>query len=158
MEKWKFITGYNNKYKVSSLGRVKSFKRKAPRLMKLTDNGAGYLVVNLTTVDGRQRSRMVHQLVAIEFLNHKPNGHTIVVDHIDNVKTNNSASNLQLTSVRHNSTKDLKNCSSIYPGVSLCKDNKWSARIYYEGRSHFLGVFVSEVEASKAYHNEAKNL
>jgi hypothetical protein len=38
----------------------------------------------------------VHQLVAIHFMNHIPNKHHLVIDHIDGNKLNNHISNLQL--------------------------------------------------------------
>ena len=40
------------------------------------------------------------------FLNHKPNGNKLVVDHINNVKTDNRLSNLQIITQRKNTSKD----------------------------------------------------
>ena len=155
MEIFKFVIGSDEGYKVSDFGNVISLKRNKSRLMKLTDNGAGYLVVNLT-IKGKQKSRMVHQLVAECFLDHKPNGHTVVVDHIDNCKTNNKAVNLQLVSVRINSTKDRKGCASRYTGVSKQKD-KWHSRIYLNGKSVHLGFYTNEIDASNAYKKALKD-
>lgn len=45
---------------------------------------------------GVEKTHHVHKLVAIAFLNHKPNGHELVVDHIDKNELNNHVDNLQL--------------------------------------------------------------
>lgn len=154
MEIFKYIIGSSKYYKVSNFGNVLSLKCGRNRLMKLTDNGAGYLVVTLT-INGKQKSRMVHQLVAECFLNHKPNRHIVVVDHIDNIKTNNKAVNLQLTSARINSSKDRNNTTSKYTGVNYQK-GKWVSRIWINNKSKYLGKFKLEIDAHNAYQKELR--
>jgi hypothetical protein len=112
MEIWKDIEGFVGYYKISNFGNVKSVKR----IINYSNNksraynsviikshicGRGYNVIRLTK-DKLKKTFYIHQLVAMAFLNHKPNGNTIVVDHIDNNKNNNDLLNLRLLSNMEN--------------------------------------------------------
>jgi hypothetical protein len=165
MEIWKDVVNYEGMYKVSNLGNVVSLERKVKksigvglktikrRIMK-QQLVRGYPSVGLT-YDGNTKMFCVHQLMAITFLNHTPNGHSIVVDHIDNDKLNNNINNLQLISNRDNTSKDRKNGSSKYVGVSWSKRLcKWRADIQIKGKAKTIGYFNDEYEASLAYSNE----
>jgi len=93
------------------------------------------------------------------FLNHKPCGHKIVVDHIDNNKENDKLYNLQLISNRENTVKDTNRGSSKYVGVSWHKHkNMWRTTIYIKGKNKHLGYFTDEKEASKAYQKELEKI
>jgi len=166
MEIWKSIKGYED-YEVSSLGRVKSLARTIYRTDGTTQTykekflkptvGGGYLKVRLSK-NLKSKVKKVHQIVAIAFLNHTPNGHSSVVDHIDNNPLNNKLGNLQIITNRENSSKDKKG-SSKYTGVIWNKLNKnWRARIYINGKHKNLGSFTDELEASKAYQKALKEL
>lgn len=117
-EDWRFIPNYENHYMVSNLGRVKSVNRVIVR-----SNGAcqtvkekilkpqksDYLNIKLRNKQG-SKVHYIHALVAVSFLNHKPNGHKgKVVDHIDCNKHNNNVSNLRLISHRMNIMRGMKN-------------------------------------------------
>lgn len=157
-EVFKDVQGYEGIYQVSNLGRVKSLKFSKEKIMKLSIDGGGYLKVNLNK-DKEVKTYKVHKLVAINFLGHEPKGNTIVIDHINNYKIDNRANNLQLISHRENSTKDLKEGSSKYVGVSWNKKSKkFISKIHINGKNKFLGYFTNELEASRAYQKELKNL
>ncbi len=168
MEIFKDIPDYEGIYQVSNLGRVKSLERTVThssgsfmvlkeRFLTLILN-AGYYNVNLSK-HGKPKAFNVHVLVAMTFLNHTPRGMEIVVDHIDNDKLNNNTSNLQLTSNRHNTTKDRKGGSSEYIGVSWSKANsKWRAAITLNGKTKYLGYYTCELKAAEAYQNALKNI
>ena len=144
-EVWADVKGYKGLYQVSNLGNVKSLRSNL--ILKPSVNSVGYYVVNL----GRGNNKKIHQLVAMEFLNHKPNGHKLVVDHIDNDKLNNNLDNLQVITHRENLKKDRKNDSSKFLGVSWNSiGKKWIARVYFEGSNVYLGGFDCEIDASKA--------
>ena len=156
-EEYKEIPGYDGAYQASNLGNIKSFKglSKEGRILKpglSGDKGRGYLAVGLLK-DGKKKTIKVHQLVAITFLNHKPDGtQKIVVDHINNDRLDNRLENLQLISQRHNSSKDKKGGTSKYTGVSWDKpSNKWRASIRIDGKIKYLGLFDDEQEAALAY-------
>ena len=167
-ETWKDIPGYEGLYQVSDLGRVRSLdrdvkdsrwgrQRRKGRVLKPGQNEKGYLLVVLSK-NGKTKSKKIHQLVAIAFMNHNPSGHKIVVDHIDNDNQNNKLSNLQLITSRENSSKD-KSGSSQYTGVSWEKQTKkWRAVIYLDGKSKKLGRFQSEYDAHLAYQNELEKI
>jgi len=161
MEVWRDIKGYEECYQVSSLGRVKSLKRKGVLTEKILKNNIapnGYYYVILSS-NGKGKIKRIHKLVAIMFLGHHPNGYETIIDHIDNNKLNNSVSNLQITTSRHNTSKDRKGGTSRYVGVSWSKqDCKWRAEINIKGRNKFLGRFTCELEASEAYQKELKKI
>jgi hypothetical protein len=107
MENWKDVPNYIGLYKVSDLGRVKSILNGFKKILKPGVDGVGYYTVALTR-RGEAKTFKVHQLVAMAFLNHKPCGYELVVDHIDNNKLNNNLQNLQLITHSENLTKDRK--------------------------------------------------
>lgn len=160
-EIWKDIPNYNGVYQVSNLGNVKSLNYGRENILKPRPINK-YLSVNLYK-NGKQKSITIHKLVALCFLNHTSKRYEgLIVDHIDNNKINNKLDNLCLTTQRINSNKDKKNKSSKFAGVSWHKSSKrWQSRIYYNGKIHYLGVFISEEEAGEKYKdflNQIKQL
>ena len=152
MEVWEDIKDYEGLYKVSDLGRVKGLKRNS--ILKSNIDYYGYVRVKLCK-NGKTQTKKVHKLVAVSFLNHLESGQKEVVDHIDNNKLNNSLENLQLTTARHNTSKDRTNGSSKYTGVSWCKRlSKWKVGITTNGKSKHLGYFSNEKKAGLIYQKE----
>uniref|UniRef100_A0AB39C660 HNH homing endonuclease n=1 Tax=Enterococcus phage PMBT56 TaxID=3229530 RepID=A0AB39C660_9CAUD len=109
MEVWKPVVGFESHYEVSSLGRIRSLDREVysekgsfmrfhrGRILKLTDKGNGYLVVNL----GRGNRRHVHRVVAEAFL---PNNFNLpCINHKDENPKNNKVSNLEWCTHKYNS-------------------------------------------------------
>ena len=158
-EIWKDIPGYECIYQVSSFGGIRNIK--TGKLLKPYKHICGYKMITLSKKNNR-KNFLVHQLVAIAFLNHKPNGNNLVVDHIDNDKTNNNITNLQVVTHRENSSKEKRNdqkYSSKYTGVSWNKKQcKWQSAIYVDGKNIAIGLFDTEVEASNAYQYKLSKL
>ena len=154
IEAWKDIPGYEGVYQVSNLGNVRSLKFNKFKVLKKSINSRGRYRVNLCK-DGQKLSNCkISQLSAMAFLNHKPCGHKIVVDHIDNNKENDKLYNLQLLTSRENIVKDMKIGSSKYTGVCWNKrQGKWQGSITVNGIIKHLGYFKDEKEAAKAYQN-----
>lgn len=166
IEIWKDIPEYEGYYQCSNLGRVKSLARKILDKNKLiirkTDDyilkqgdSNGYPLVILQ-INSIKTSVQVHKLVAICFLNHIPNGHINVVDHINGDKKNNNLSNLHIVTGRANISdcfrKDRNTLASKFVGVHWHKRQKrWISRISINGISNHLGCFISEQDASDAY-------
>lgn len=109
-EEWKDITGYEGLYQVSTLGNVRSYDKEVPcrggktRLIKgkvLTPTrcGNGYVKIMLIK-DGIRKNKIIHRLVAEAFI---PNTDGFTdVNHINEVKTDNRASNLEWCSKFYN--------------------------------------------------------
>ena len=99
IENWKAIAGYEGLYEVSDQGRVKSLKYGKEKILKPHKDGWGYPHVILCK-DGKQKTLKVHRLVAEAFI---PNPNNLAtVNHKDEVKTNNAATNLEWMSIVDN--------------------------------------------------------
>ncbi len=157
-EIWKDVPNYEGMYQVSNIGRVKSIKFKKHKILKHSIVGNGYYQCSLWNNSINKRF-YVHTLVSIAFLGHKPNGRKLVVDHINNVKTDNRVENLQIITQRENLSKDRHNKTSKYTGVSWHKaSNKWLSKIRIKGKYQILGYFNNEYKAHLSYQNELAKL
>lgn len=101
-ERWKPIFGYDGMYEVSDLGRVRSHNSGEWKVMRPGNNGKGYLRVVLYRY-GKQKNVLVHRLVANAFI---PNDNIFndQVNHINEVKTDNRATNLEWCDRSYNVT------------------------------------------------------
>lgn len=98
MEIWKPVVGFENLYKVSNLGNVKSIYRYKKQLTPFKQKN-GYLSVTIYK-DGKEYFKLVHRLVAMAFI---PNPfEKEQVNHIDEVKTNNQVENLEWMTSKEN--------------------------------------------------------
>jgi hypothetical protein len=88
-EEWTDVKDYEDKYQVSSLGRVRN--KVTNKVLKHALNKSGYHRVNLYNESG-MKSKFVHRLVAEAFIPNTDNKPE--VNHIDEDKTNNSVDNL----------------------------------------------------------------
>ncbi len=80
------------------------------------------------------------------------------IDHIDGNKLNNHISNLRAANQSENiaNSKSRKNSTSKYKGVSKTRSgSNWIARIAKDGKQIWLGSFLNEKEAAKAYNEAA---
>jgi len=80
------------------------------------------------------------------------------VDHINHNGLDNKLLNLRKCTSKQNqyNQKSIKG-SSKYKGIYWNKGTKrWHAQVWFNYHNYYLGVFVSEVEAAKAYNIAAK--
>jgi hypothetical protein len=164
IEIFKDVLGYEGIYQISNSGLVYSYPRcwitgrsnaivcHEGKLLSPSISEKGYFKVHLC-VNGIRKKRLVHQLVAESFLNHKPCGLKLVVDHINDIKTDNRVENLQIVTNRFNTKKTKNNNdSSKYRGVCFYKPlQNWQSSIHINGKTVFLGRFTDEYEAHLAY-------
>lgn len=100
MEEWKPIEGFEGRYWVSNLGRVKGIYK----CLRQAPTRNGYLYVEL--IEGYQlgvrvrKWKVVHNLVTAAFIGPKPKG--LQVNHIDGVKTHNERTNLEYVTPSEN--------------------------------------------------------
>ena len=141
MENWKYL---NENYKVSDLGNVFSVRNST--ILKL-DNRGGYKRIKINIGNGIKKYG-VHQLVAMAFLGHKPDGHKIVVDHINGNKSDNRLKNLRLVTGRANLS--MRGGTSKYVGVYK-QQNSWIAKITVDYKVEYLGSYKTEEEARTHY-------
>lgn len=116
-EQWAWITGYEDRYMVSTLGQIKSFvvDKVDGKLMKLINDKNGYKKINLYK-NGKKTTFQVHRLVAIAFIPNPENKPQ--VNHIDEDKTNNNVSNLEWVTAKENTNHGTRNVRS---GESISK-------------------------------------
>jgi hypothetical protein len=97
-EIWKDIQGYEGYYQASNLGRVRSLNRikcnghkLSGKILKPSADKDGYLHVVLSA-DKVNTSYQVHRLIASAFIENKERKPE--VNHLDEIKTNNTPENL----------------------------------------------------------------
>lgn len=139
-EIWKDVIGYEDKYQISSLGRVKALSRISKRwhgdvilkekILKPRKNNRGYYEV-LLHINGKGENFLIHRLVAKSFVVN-PYGYT-EINHKDEDKSNNNASNIEWCTRKYNInygsrtekqklTVNKKNYASRLKRVSSSKD------------------------------------
>lgn len=106
----------------------------------------------------KQNSQLLHW----DIMGHPEKG--MVTDHIDGNPLNNQKDNLRICSYRENNQNyryktNTRNYSSLYPGVCWDKrNNKWRSCININNVQKYLGLFLKEEDAAKAYQNACKKL
>lgn len=114
LEEWRTIKGYEGRYEVSNLGRVRSvshlswngycYWHKEGRILSQRIQRAGYYVVDLK-LNQQQKTKLVHRLVAEAFISDIG---TNVINHIDENRLNNRVDNLEIVSQKINLYKSSK--------------------------------------------------
>lgn len=98
-ENWKDVAGYEGLYQISNLGHVRSLWFGKVRILKLLDNGDGYLRVRLYRNE-KARRLYVHRLVAEAFISNPLN--LPVINHKDENPKNNAVDNLEWCTQKYN--------------------------------------------------------
>jgi hypothetical protein len=168
-EKWKDVAGYEGYYQISNFGRVRSLDRNETNINNVTRklkgslkstfiNQHNYVLVTLSK-NNENKAFCLHRLVAEAFISNPNN--LDEVNHKDRNKRNNFLSNLEWCTSRENThharTKMIS--TSKYIGVSYSpndKINPWVSRITINGKVKYIGRYLNEKLAYKAYLNECK--
>jgi hypothetical protein len=169
-EIWKDIDYYDNLYKVSNLGRIKSINKikNSPKkfeyyfsntypdkIIKQRKNKNGQVIVTLSK-DGFKSTKLVSRIVAKAFIDNPEK--LSDVDHIieNGDKTNNSVSNLQWMSPTSNCIKYFESISTNPIGVYKV-GNKYIVNMKINGKSTYINTFDTEQEAEKIYKEIREN-
>ena len=109
-EVWKDVQGFEGRYQVSNMGRVRSLDRwslderphfiKGMMLKPSLNKGRGYMRVSLSDGHRNYKHYEVHRLVALHFVPGYKDG--LVVNHKNEVKTDNRAENLEWCTYQYN--------------------------------------------------------
>ena len=101
-EVWKPVEGYEGRYEISSLGRLRSYAQDRVNGKIKTGNldAKGYLSIMLYDGRGNKKVHKMHRLVASAFIDNPDN--LPQVNHKDEDKTNNRADNLEWCTNEYN--------------------------------------------------------
>ena len=156
IEVWKDIPNYKGVYKVSNLGRIKTFKFNKVKYLNSSYPKDLRKRVSLYLKNKKTQKHTIAVVMGMAFLNFKPSGNKIVIDHIDNNPKNDYLYNLQVISNRKNVTKDRINKTG-HTGVKK-NGKKWCAKINVNNKRIYLGTYNSKIEASQAYQQELNKI
>lgn len=149
-EIWKDISGYPN-YQISNLGRVWSKKRQI--YLKQFKNNSGYSQVALYAINGKCKKELVHRLVALTFIDN-PNNYPCV-NHKDENKDNNTASNLEWCDRSYNTNygdRNNKAAKAISKKIRCIE----TGAIYNSGKEAAKALGTTPDIISKVLHNKSR--
>lgn len=141
-----------NKSAIIDLGDVSLAKRYIWWAQKKKDN---YYACGRPINNKNKRVKLHRVILGLE------DNDQILVDHKNRNGLDCRRNNLRLCNNSQNMQNSipLKGCSSKYKGVSYRKDlKKYTSMICLNGKLMFLGTFIDEIEAAKAYDREALEL
>lgn len=132
-EEWKDVVGFEGRYEVSNLGRVRSFvssyngkQPKFPKIKILRQSiNRGYHRVALIAKNGKYYNMLVHRLVASAFIGDCTD---MEINHIDCDKSNNCVENLEICTQSQNTIHAYKHglmkpCNNgLWKKIELIKD------------------------------------
>jgi predicted XRE-type DNA-binding protein len=98
-ERWLPVAGYEGRYEVSDLGRVRSLLGET-RVLAPLDNGAGYKQYSLCRAGGKIQKVYAHKAVLEAFVGPRP--HKYHACHEDNNRANNRLDNLRWDTCSNN--------------------------------------------------------
>ena len=154
-EIWKDINliPFNETHIISNYGRIKV--KKTGRLIKQRFDKDGYYQVNLYC-KGLEKTKKVHRLVALTFVDGYKEG--LVVNHIDGIKTNNFAENLEWTTISGNTQHAFDN-GLEKKGVKHCNAKHY---VLYDEKgnifSQYENTFILEELTNKSRDVLNRNL
>lgn len=116
-EEWKWIKGYEGRYAISNMGRLKSYlEDKNGKIRSLKNQFGWYFTVNLEDENGKMTTKRVHVMVAEHFIGEIPKGYH--VHHKDGNRQNNVVTNLEIIHPAKHYKETLKTNPKIVSGMN----------------------------------------
>ena len=145
-EIWKDVKGFEEKYEISSYGRLRN--KKTNRILKMTNQYGNYFSVILYD-ENHKKSTKMHRLVAETFIPN-PNNY-LYVNHKDLNKQNNRVDNLEWCTQSENVKHALNNGVNIMKGFNNYNKNKFRNKYgflsQYDKEHNLIATYTSLAEA-----------
>lgn len=148
-EIWTDVHGFEGLYKISNMGRLKSYKvAQVGSVMKTTNKKGDYIRVVLEGVGFKRKTISIHRLVAIHFIPNPNNYDT--VNHIDGNKQNNKYTNLEWTSQSSNTkhSREILHRNQLNGMIEYNKTQRAKKISCYDKTGKLLRTYESPQEAS----------
>lgn len=148
------IIPFATRYEVSNFGNVRNIKTR--RIIKASKITKGYMSLAIfSDVHNKSVSFKVHRLVAETFLNKKKG---LVIDHIDNDKSNNNLENLKYVTNRYNIVKQ-----KLYSSKGFVRNNNTKTKSSYtieyrKNHKRYLFTHSDKMECIKHYCQSIKDI
>jgi hypothetical protein len=145
MENYKNIVNYEGYYQIDCFGNVKSVKsNKILKLRKYSDGYFGYALYK----NGIRKEHKQHRLIAENFISLETDKK--IVNHKNGNTSDNRIENLEWVNQRENISH--YHSAKKLLGVSKQKStNKYTSRIFINGKNINIGLFKCETAAHLAY-------
>ena len=145
-EIWKPVRGFEDRYQISNMGRLKSFAQDKVygKIKAGHQEHKGYLVAKLYDGNHGSEHRKVHRIVAEAFLDNPD--HLPYINHKDEDKTNNRVDNLEWCTNEYNMNYGTRNERA---GLSNRNCPTTSKGVYSEDENGNIEYFPSVGEASR---------
>lgn len=148
-EEWKWIRGYEGRYSISNMGRLKShLEDKDGKIRSLKNQYGWYHTVNLTDQYGVRKTKRIHVLVAEQFVGEIPKGYH--VHHKDGNRQNNVVSNLEIIHPIKHYQETLKTSPQIVDGMKHYNQYERPKQIeMYDKEGNYLASFPNSYIAAQ---------
>lgn len=158
-EIWVNVFGYEGKYQVSNLGRVKSLPRNGTvcyeRILKIQVDKNGYNYVSF-----HKRKFKIHRLVAEAFIPNPENKPQ--VNHIDGNKQNNEVENLEWATAQENLNHafriGLKKKTDLEKMIQCARLKNMKPVLQYDLQGNFVKRWESAAEIQKCLGYREQNI
>ncbi|WP_024294965.1 NUMOD4 motif-containing HNH endonuclease [Lacrimispora indolis] len=148
-EEWKWISGFEGRYSISNMGRLKSYcSDKYGKIISLKNQHGWYFTVNLLDQGGKRHTKRIHVMVAEVFIGEIPKGYH--VHHKDGNKQNNMVSNLEIIHPMKHYKETLKEHPQIVTGINYYNQyEKPKEVLMYDKQGNYLACFPNSIIAEK---------